>query len=77
VDGCFWHACPDHATTPRTNTDYWSGKIENNARRDRETDERLAEAGWTVLRFWEHEDVAEVAAAVEAQVRPSVRGSQP
>ena len=69
VDGCFWHQCPDHATTPRTNRDYWSDKIEGNVRRDRETDGRLTEAGWTVLRFWEHDDVLAVADAVEAKVR--------
>ena len=69
VDGCFWHQCPDHATTPRTNNTYWTTKIETNVRRDRETDERLAEAGWTVLRFWEHDDVLAAADAVEARVR--------
>lgn len=71
VDGCFWHRCPDHGTTPRTNNTYWSTKIETNARRDRETDERLADEGWTVLRFWEHDDVLAAADAVEARVRGS------
>jgi DNA mismatch endonuclease (patch repair protein) len=74
VDGCFWHSCPDHATVPRTNNGYWSAKIEGNARRDRETDSLLAEEGWTVLRFWEHDDVLAAADAVEALVRAR-RGS--
>ncbi|MFF4829402.1 very short patch repair endonuclease [Streptomyces sp. NPDC001312] len=55
VDGCFWHGCPDHFVAPKTNPDYWREKIGGNVRRDRDTDARLAEAGWLVLRFWEHE----------------------
>ncbi|MEU7028685.1 very short patch repair endonuclease [Streptomyces sp. NPDC046275] len=56
VDGCYWHGCPEHYVSPRTNQDYWSGKVAGNVARDRDTDQRLSEAGWLVLRFWEHED---------------------
>jgi DNA mismatch endonuclease (patch repair protein) len=55
VDGCFWHVCPDHGTWPRTNEEWWRQKLERNQERDRETDRRLADEGWTVLRIWEHE----------------------
>lgn len=55
VDGCFWHRCPTHATIPKANRDWWATKLEMNVRRDRDTDQRLAEAAWTVLRVWEHE----------------------
>lgn len=55
IDGCFWHRCPEHFTMPKTNRDYWEPKIRNNVRRDRETDGLLRDAGWLVLRFWEHE----------------------
>ena len=68
VDGCFWHGCPEHYKRPRTNSNYWSEKIETNATRDRDTDERLVEQGWLSLRFWEHEDPESVADAVEAAV---------
>lgn len=61
IDGCFWHACPEHFVMPRSNPDYWIPKIEGNQRRDRETDAALAEARWTVLRFWEHQSPSEVA----------------
>ena len=47
-------------------------KLQGNARRDRETDSALAEAGWLVLRFWEHEvpqDVAEKVIAVVTERR--------
>ncbi|MGO4462894.1 very short patch repair endonuclease [Streptomyces sp. M-16] len=59
VDGCFWHGCPVHATWPKNNADFWREKIEGNRRRDLDTDGRFAEAGWLVLRVWEHESVEE------------------
>lgn len=61
VDGCFWHSCPDHATTPKNNHDWWIAKLAGNVTRDRDTDARLAEAGWRVIRFWEHADPIEAA----------------
>lgn len=56
VDGCFWHGCPEHYTQTKTNAEYWSNKIRNNRERDAETTEVLQREGWTVLRFWEHQD---------------------
>lgn len=56
VDGCFWHGCPIHGTWPKKNADFWRAKIERNRTRDEDTDRRLREEGWTVVRFWEHED---------------------
>lgn len=71
VDGCYWHGCPVHHKTPMTNREYWSEKISRNRARDRDTDARLAEAGWSVLRFWEHEPlescVERVTAAIAAR----------
>jgi DNA mismatch endonuclease (patch repair protein) len=68
VDGCFWHACPDHGSQPKNNEWYWSPKLLKNVERDRAADQALTDAGWTVVRLWEHvslEDaVAEVVAAV-------------
>jgi DNA mismatch endonuclease (patch repair protein) len=55
IDGCFWHGCPDHGTTPRTHAEYWVRKLELNQRRDAETATRLRSEGWTVVRIWEHE----------------------
>lgn len=34
------------------NPDYWVPKIEKNMKRDRETDLKLKNLGWTVLHFW-------------------------
>ncbi|MCC7416899.1 MAG: DNA mismatch endonuclease Vsr [Acidobacteria bacterium] len=69
VDGCFWHGCPAHGTWPKANAAWWREKIEGNRRRDRDTDRRLKRAGWTVLRFWEHEGTAAAARAVESALR--------
>jgi len=74
IDGCYWHGCPTHLAMPKSNVGYWAPKIERNRERDRETTELLKAAGWTVLRFWEHEspaDVADVIAAVVASAEPS------
>ncbi len=68
VDGCFWHGCPEHATWPKKNAAYWREKIDTNRKRDRDTDEQLTNAGWAVLRVWEHEDVKVAADRVEAVV---------
>jgi DNA mismatch endonuclease (patch repair protein) len=64
VDGCFWHACPQHASWPKTNAAWWRTKIKGNVQRDRDTDRRLRAAGWTVMRFWTHEDMVVVARQV-------------
>jgi DNA mismatch endonuclease (patch repair protein) len=69
VDGCFWHMCPLHASWPKSNADWWRKKIEDNQRRDLDTDSCLHAAGWTVIRVWGHEDPAEAAARVADAVR--------
>ena len=80
VDGCFWHGCPQHYVAPRTHSDYWAAKIAGNRARDVQTTQRLQDEGWMVLRFWEHEDVADmtatVCAAVASRAEP-VRGEPP
>jgi len=68
VDGCFWHACPLHGTLPQTNRDWWASKLAANAARDLDTRGVLEEAGWAVIRVWEHEDPESAADAVEALV---------
>lgn len=68
VDGCFWHGCPEHATWPKRNAEFWREKIEANRRRDIDTTDRLRYLGWTVLRFWSHEPPAEAARVVSRMV---------
>lgn len=55
IDGCFWHACPEHGTQPQANNSYWSTKLRGNVDRDGRVDVSLKSAGWTVIRVWEHE----------------------
>lgn len=55
IDGCFWHKCPKHCRMPSSNKEYWNQKIEKNRIRDRKTKKLLKEAGWFVVRIWEHE----------------------
>jgi len=69
IDGCFWHGCPEHGRQPGANSWYWPAKIQRNKDRDADTDRRLAEAGWAVVRAWEHEQAEEVAARVAQLVR--------
>lgn len=71
IDGCFWHGCPDHHTVAKTNADFWAMKVARNRVRDDETNVSLREAGWTVLRFWEHEPAVIVAERIIATVRGS------
>lgn len=55
VDGCFWHGCPSHFKVPKTNSDWWLEKIEDNKMRDLRQSCELQKCGWTVIRYWEHE----------------------
>ncbi len=64
VDGCFWHGCPAHLRPARTNGAFWAGKIAATRERAADTDRRLGVGGWSVVRAWEHDDTAEVAARV-------------
>lgn len=64
VDGCFWHGCPEHAVSPKSNSAFWSKKLGGNIERDGRVNARLASEGWRVLRIWEHEIEADVGSAV-------------
>lgn len=68
VDGCYWHACPEHGTRPKVNADYWTSKLARNAERDREHDRALSEAGWAIVRIWEHVALAEAVERVTIAV---------
>lgn len=69
VDGCFWHGCPEHKTTPTNNREWWVDKLARNIERDGQTDAHLSSLGWTVIRVWEHEDVRLAVADIERAVR--------
>ena len=70
VDGCFWHACPVHATPPKANGEWWAAKLRRNRERDEETTAHLKAGGWQVVRVWEQDPLSAVPLIVAA-----VRGS--
>ncbi|MCA6112947.1 very short patch repair endonuclease [Bradyrhizobium cenepequi] len=47
VHGCFWHRhhC-ERARLPKTNAEYWTKKLQRNARRDKATLRLLRRSGW-------------------------------
>lgn len=84
MDGCYWHGCLDHFAQPKTNVRYWSNKIAGNVARDRDTNARLTDAGWAVLRYWEHDDldsavdeIVEVVTARRPHLVHRVRSTSP
>ena len=66
VDGSFWHGYQwdQRKAQIKTNRDFWIPKIERNMQRDREVRADLENAGYTVMRFWEHEIKANLQACV-------------
>lgn len=68
IDGCFWHRCPQHATIPQANRDWWVAKLRRNVERDRAATTALTAAGWTVIRCWEHDDPVVIADVVQQKV---------
>lgn len=54
VDGCFWHGCPEHFPPGKP---LRNGKVvsrEHIYQRDRAMDTKVEEAGWLIVRVWEH-----------------------
>lgn len=72
VDGCFWHRCPLHSVLPKNNRKFWKQKLEQNVQRDLRNTSQLEEAGWEVLRFWEHE-IEESAQSCAETIAEAVR----
>lgn len=69
IDSCYWHGCEQHLKLPSTNTAWWKLKLEATKARDRRNNRLLEEAGWTVIRVWEHESPREAADRIEQAVR--------
>ncbi len=75
VDSEFWHGygwSEDKKEEFKTNREFWVNKIERNIKRDKEVNEALRTAGWTVLRFWGNEiknDCSACVSMVEAELR--------
>lgn len=57
VHGCFWHGhdCSRGARIPKSNTDYWTKKINANRARDAKNISALKSNNWKTLVVWECE----------------------
>lgn len=55
VHGCFWHQCPKHFRLPKTNSDFWWGKMVMNRTRHAVSARTLRRMGYKVLVVWEHD----------------------
>ena len=55
VHGCFWHRHSGcwWATTPSSNTEFWSAKFDQNVTRDADNISDLRALGWRVAIVWE------------------------
>lgn len=65
LDGCFWHGCPLHGTSPKSNADWWKTKMTRNLERDARVRDQLEDLGWLVLRYWAHDDVDDICDEIE------------
>jgi len=75
VDGCFWHRCPQHGSSPKANGAWWRSKLDGNVARDRRNDKALRAAGWTVLRLWAHESTEAMADVVQDALEEARRSA--
>lgn len=56
INGCFWHACPEHFRIPKTNRAFWAKKIGRNVVRQNEVVFELTQRqDVRVAVVWEHE----------------------
>ena len=59
VNGCFWHQHPSPIcplrSHPKSNTSYWSAKLQRNVERDRINERGLQDMGWKTITIWECE----------------------
>jgi DNA mismatch endonuclease (patch repair protein) len=54
ADGCFYHGCPKHGHTPKSNSEYWLPKLIRNRLRDKRNRAALRKMGYRVWTVWEH-----------------------
>jgi DNA mismatch endonuclease (patch repair protein) len=75
VDGRFWHGY-DFPSWKHKLSPYWREKIERNIARDERNFQSLRDAGWCVLRVWEHEVMKELPAVLD-RIERAVRSRRP
>lgn len=77
VDGDLWHGNPEEARRRGrsslaelfpSRTEWWVSKIERNRARDQHVTTRLKADGWTVIRVWEHDILADPEVAAQSVI---------
>lgn len=80
VHGCFWHRHPGCkvATTPKSNTEFWTDKFSRNVTRDMRVTKQLEDEGWRVITVWECEvDNSTKAAYMAIEIATKLRAIIP
>lgn len=85
VDGCFYHGCPIHGHSPKSNRKYWIPKLSRNLERDKTNKRALRRMGLAVWRVWEHslrgrcvqKTYSSLAMRLDKRIRLLKRGCQP
>jgi DNA mismatch endonuclease (patch repair protein) len=80
VHGCFWHrhgGCKV-ASTPKSNTSFWTDKFDRNVARDARAARELGVLGWRVFVAWECElgskrRAAETAMRLASELKPELK----
>jgi DNA mismatch endonuclease, patch repair protein len=76
VDGCWWHSCPEHGRKKPfsgPNAGLWEAKMARNRERDEHATAAAESLGWTVVRIWECEILADPEAAAGKVLRSTIR----
>lgn len=57
INGCFWHGHEScrYFRMPKSNTEFWTAKINRNMQRDKRVQKELAAMGWHCITVWECE----------------------
>ena len=55
INGCFWHSHKDckYAVIPKTRTEWWKKKLDDNKKRDQKNLKKLKSMKWNILVLWE------------------------
>lgn len=73
VNGCFWHRHNRKlATMPKTHTDFWKRKFEQNVKNDLANHKKLRNLGWHVIILWEceiKEDFEQLIKVTESEMK--------
>ena len=55
INGCFWHGHKNckYFVVPKTRTEWWMNKINNNIANDKKAAKALKKEGWKIIVVWE------------------------